>query len=96
MINEGKILMEALISEKATDKQEQENCFVFKVAKSANKLEIKKAVEKAFNVKVRTVKTAVVKGKNKRLGRFEGKRPDWKKAYVWLKEGETIELIENV
>jgi large subunit ribosomal protein L23 len=96
MANEGKVLLQALISEKATDLQEKQNCYVFKVAKAANKLEIKQAVEKAFNVKVESVTTALIKGKKKKLGRFEGKRPDWKKAFVSLKEGQSIELFENV
>ena len=96
MINEGKILLQALISEKATNRQESQNCYVFKVAMNANKLQIKQSVEKAFDVKVKNVTVANVKGKTKRLGRFEGKRSNWKKAYVWLKEGEGIELFESV
>ncbi len=96
MINERKILLQALISEKATNRQENQNCYVFKVASNANKLMIKQSVEKAFDVKVKNVTVANVKGKAKRLGRFEGKRSGWKKAYVWLKEGEGIELFESV
>jgi large subunit ribosomal protein L23 len=96
MNNPKDILHQALISEKATTLQEKANCYVFKVATDANKLEIKKAVEKAFNVKVREVSTVRVKGKTKRVGRFEGKRSDWKKAFVWLKEGDKIELFETV
>jgi large subunit ribosomal protein L23 len=96
MIKEGKVLIQALVSEKATDLQEKQNCYVFKVANDANKLEIKKAVEKGFNVNVTSVTVANVKGKTKRLGRFEGKRPGWKKAFVSIKEGETIELFESV
>ncbi len=96
MVNEGKILLQALISEKATNRQENQNCYVFKVATHANKLQVKQSVEKAFNVKVKNVTVANVKGKAKRLGRFEGKRSSWKKAYVWLKEGEGIELFESV
>jgi len=96
MINEGKILIRAMISEKATTMQEKQNCFVFRVAIDANKLEIKHAVEKAFGVNVTNVSVAVIKGKTKKLGRFQGQRSDWKKAYVWLKEGEKIELFETV
>jgi len=96
MVNEGKILIQAMVSEKATDLQEKQNCFVFKVDMNANKLEIKKAVEKAFGVKVVSVTTSNVKGKTKRLGRFEGKRAGWKKAFVSLKEGDTLELFESV
>jgi large subunit ribosomal protein L23 len=96
MVKSGDILLQALISEKATTLQEKASCFPFKVAKSANKMQIKMAVESAFNVKVRDITTANVKGKNKRLGRFEGRRSDWKKAYVWLKPGDKIELFESV
>jgi large subunit ribosomal protein L23 len=96
MVKEGRILIQALVSEKATELQEKQNCYVFKVAKNANKLEIKEAVEKGFNVKVNSVTVSNVKGKTKRLGRFEGKRSAWKKAFVNLKEGETIELFESV
>jgi large subunit ribosomal protein L23 len=96
MIDPGKVLLQALISEKATTLQEEGNCYVFRVAIDANKLEIKHAVEKAFNVKVKNVSTARVMGKNKRMGRFEGKRSDWKKAFVWLKPDNKIELFETV
>jgi large subunit ribosomal protein L23 len=96
MVDPGKVLFQALISEKATTLQEKENCYLFKVAVDANKMEIKRAVEKAFSVKVREVATINVKGKNKRLGRFQGRRSDWKKALVWLRQGEKIELFETV
>lgn len=96
MIDPGKVLLQALISEKATTLQEQANCYVFRVAIDANKLEIKHAVEKAFSVKVKNVATARVMGKNKRMGRFEGKRSDWKKAFIWLKPDNKIELFETV
>ena len=96
MVEPGKILLQALISEKATTLQGKENCYLFRVASSSNKLEIKKAVEKAFNVKVKDVSTANIKGKNKKLGRYQGRRSDWKKAFVWLKQGEKIELFETV
>jgi large subunit ribosomal protein L23 len=96
MVEPGKILYQALISEKATTLQEKENCYLFKVAPDANKMAIKQAVEKAFNVKVRQVAVASVKGKNKKLGRYQGRRSDWKKAFVWLKQGEKIELFETV
>lgn len=96
MLNEGKILIQAMISEKATTVQEKQNCYMFKVALNANKPQIKHAVEKAFNVKVENVRIARVKGKSKKLGRFEGRRSDWKKAFVWLKEGDKIELFETV
>ena len=96
MVNEGKVLIQALVSEKATDLQEKQNCYMFRVTQNSNKLEIKKAVEKAFNVKVVSVTTIRVKGKTKKLGRFVGQRSGWKKAFVSLKEGDTIELFESV
>lgn len=96
MLNEGKILIQAMISEKATTLQEEQNCYMFKVAIDANKLQIRHAIEIAFDVKVKNVSVARVKGKTKRLGRFQGRRSDWKKAFVWLKEGDRIELFETV
>ena len=96
MASEGKTLIQALISEKATDLQEKQNCYAFKVDRDANKMQIKRAVEKSFDVKVLAIRTANVKGKTKRLGRFEGKRVDWKKAYVWLGKDDKIELFESV
>jgi large subunit ribosomal protein L23 len=96
MVDPGKILLQALISEKATTLQENGNCYVFRVAIDSNKLEIKQAVEKAFSVKVKNVTTTKVKGKTKKLGRFEGKRSGWKKAFVWLKPDNKIELFETV
>jgi large subunit ribosomal protein L23 len=96
MVDAGKILLQALISEKATTLQEQGNCYVFRVATTANKLQIKQAVEQAFHVKVKNVSTTNIMGKNKKMGRFEGKRSDWKKAFVWLKPDNKIELFETV
>ena len=69
---------------------------LFEVAMDANKIEIKKAVEELFKVQVRDVRTAVVRGKEKRVGRYMGRRPNWKKAMVTLREGQTIEFFEGV
>ena len=69
---------------------------VFEVDPKANKLEIKEAVEKLFNVKVLKVRTIKVKGKRRRLGRLEGKEKDWKKAIVTLRPGDRIEFFEGV
>ncbi len=69
----------------------EENKFVFKVAKSATKIEIKAAVKALFDVDAVSINTLIVKGKVKRQGRFVGKRADWKKAIVKLKDGQTIE-----
>ncbi|KPJ50415.1 50S ribosomal protein L23 [candidate division TA06 bacterium DG_26] len=93
-MNPRAIIFEPVITEKAT-KLKEENKYLFKVHKTAGKLQIKKAVEEIFKVKVESVNTQRVKGKRKRLGRFEGRRPDWKKALVKLREGK-IELFEGL
>ncbi|MCK5503529.1 MAG: 50S ribosomal protein L23 [Thermodesulfovibrionia bacterium] len=85
-----------LLTEKGTMLKEKDNKVLFRVAKKANKIEIKKAVEEIFKVKVDSVTTMICKGKTKRMGRYEGKRPDWKKAIVTLKEGEKLDFIEGV
>jgi large subunit ribosomal protein L23 len=81
------------ISEKATVVADRNNQFVFKVDANATKTEIKAAVEKLWDVKVKSVNTLVAKGKTKRFGRSEGKRSDWKKAYVSLQEGFDIDFL---
>jgi large subunit ribosomal protein L23 len=91
-----KIIQMPLVSEKSTNLRAQENKYVFRVDGGANKLQIKKAVEELFKVKVEEVTTMMMHGRPKRLGRFEGRRPDWKKAIVKLKKGEVIELFEAV
>ena len=86
------ILEAPIISEKSTNVGDQSNQYVFKVKKSATKLEVKKAVELMFKVEVVSVRVLNVKGKIKRFGRSLGKRSDWKKAYVKLQSGHNIEL----
>jgi len=86
------VLLGPHVSEKATMLAETSRQFVFKVRLDANKLEIKKAVEKLFNVQVAYVNTTVVKGKNKRFGRSLGCRSDFKKAYVALKDGFDLDF----
>ncbi len=86
------IILAPIVSEKSTIAAEDSNHFVFKVQKTATKLEIKKAVELMFEVEVEAVKVLNVKGKVKRFGRALGKRSDWKKAYVKLKEGHDIDF----
>ena len=76
--------------------EEYSQKLLFEVAKDANKIEIKFAVEKLFNVQVLDVKTQVVRGKEKRIGRWMGRRPNWKKAIVTLEPGKTIEFFEGV
>ncbi|MEE4244621.1 MAG: 50S ribosomal protein L23 [Kangiellaceae bacterium] len=87
----AKVLLAPHISEKATISAENGQ-FVFKVAKDANKLEIKKAVEAMFEVDVDSVRVLNVKGKTKRVGMMTGRRKNWKKAYVSLKEGQDIDF----
>jgi large subunit ribosomal protein L23 len=69
---------------------------VFEVARDSNKIEIKNAVQTLFKVTVTDVRTLVVRGKVKRVGRFQGQRPAWKKAFVTLKAGDNIEFFEGV
>ena len=88
------ILVRPLITERTTQLM-AEGKYVFVVAKAANKIEIAKAVSEIFKVKVAKVNTVNVIGKKKRMGRTEGKRPDYKKAIVKLDPGETIEFFEG-
>ena len=80
------------VTEKTVNISEQANRTAFKVSVDATKLEIKKAVEQLFEVKVEDVRTVKVKGKTKAFGKRTGKRKDWKKAYVKLAEGSSIDL----
>jgi len=86
------VLLAPHVSEKTTMIADKHRQVVFKVLRDANKLEIKKAVEELFNVKVASVNTTLVKGKNKRFGRSLGRRQDFKKAYVSLKDGFDIDF----
>jgi len=86
------IIRKPLITEKATSQPGSGQRVAFEVARNANKLEIKQAVEKAFDVKVKAVHTMQYGGKKKRLGNNFGKRANWKKAYVSLAEGDSIDF----
>ncbi len=88
------IIKKPLVTEKGTRLKEQGNFYVFAVAEKANKIEIKAAVEKLFNVKVVSVNTAIMHGKTRRLGRRIGVKSDWKKAYVLLEKGQKITALE--
>lgn len=90
------ILLKPLVSEKSNLLREGHNQVVFKVAQDANKQTIKAAVEKAFKVTVEDVRTMVIRGKFKTVGRFQGKRSNWKKAVISLKAGDKIDLFEGV
>jgi len=89
------IIIKPIVTEKMSGLQEKENKVAFVVDRSANKIEIRKAVEKKFNVKVKKIATVNIKGKTKRLGRFEGRRSSWKKAIVTLREGFSIDFFEG-
>lgn len=95
MKSNRQIIIRPLVTEKISLLQETENKFAFVVDREANKIEIRKAVEDRFNVKVTKVATMSMKGKVKRMGRFEGKRSNWKKAVVTLREGFTIDYFEG-
>lgn len=90
------IVRRPVVTEKGTFLKEQGNQYLFEVARDANKIEVGKAVETLFRVKVVNVRTLAMRGKRKRLGRFQGRTSDWKKAIVTLKAGDTIELFEGV
>mgnify|MGYP000887937155 CR=1 FL=1 len=88
------IIIRPLITEKSMDMKEERK-YVFVVNKNSNKTEIKNALEAIFGVKVEKVNTMNMLGKKKRMGRFEGRRPNWKKAIITLKEdSKTIEFFE--
>lgn len=96
MRNPHDIVIRPLITEKTMDLI-QDRKYVFIVDKRANKSEIKRAVESIFDVDVEKVNTMNMRGKVKRMGRFEGKRPDWKKAIIKLtEESKTIEFFEGL
>lgn len=91
------IIIRPVISEKTTDQLEKNGAYTFVVARDANKIEIGKAIETLFpDVKVREVRTMRYAGKQRRMGRFVGRRPSWKKAVVTLRAGDTIEIFEGV
>ncbi len=90
------IIKRPLVTEKTTIQKEENNQLSFEVDRRANRVEIKRAVEKIFKVRVANIRTMHVKGKTKRRGRILGKRRDWKKAIVTLMPGERIEFFEGV
>ena len=89
------VIKRPIITEKSTVLSDEQNKYIFEVDKRANKPLVKKAIETIFNVKVESVNIINVKGKKKRLGRFEGRKPNWKKAIVTLRKGDKIELFES-
>ena len=96
-MNANQIIRRPLVTEKSTILREEGNVLAFEVDPNANKIEVKRAVEELFKVKVEEVRLFNVRGKMKRLGRWVGKRRDWRKAYVRLKAGEKApEFVEGV
>jgi large subunit ribosomal protein L23 len=90
------IIRRPVITEKTTNMREDGVTLVFQVAADATKVEIKRAIEQLLGPKVASVRTALMHGKYKRQGRFSGRRSDWKKAYVRLREGEKVpEFLEG-
>jgi large subunit ribosomal protein L23 len=90
------VIRRPLVTEKTTIMREDGKTIVFDVAVNANKIEIRHAIEHLLGAKVATIRTAMAHGKVKRQGRFAGRRPDWKKAYVTLREGEKMpEFLEG-
>ena len=94
-LNVHAILVQPLLTEKLTGLREKTNTVGFIVHPSANRVQIKQAVEALLKVKVEKDNVMNVRGKTKRLGRFSGRRSDWKKAFVTLKEGEKLEMYES-
>ncbi len=95
MLMNQDVVKRPLITEKAERAREEHQQFAFEVHRDATKIQVKQAVEKLFSVHVTSIHTSIVRGKNKRVGRNIGRRPNWKKAVVTLKDGETIALFEG-
>ena len=90
------IIRRPLITEKTSIQREDGRTIVFEVARDANKIQVRTAIEKLLNAKVASIRTSIVHGKVKRQGRYAGQRPDWKKAYVTLREGQKMpEFLEG-
>ena len=90
------VIKRALITEKGTVMRELRNQYLFEVAREASKIDIKRAIEVVFSVKVDHVRTQQIRGKVRRMGRYVGKRSDWKKAIVTLQPDQKIELFEQI
>lgn len=93
---EKHVLIHPILSEKSVVLKDEQNQVVFAVDRTANKIQIKQAVEKKFSVGVVSVRTVNVRGKVKRMGAHAGRRASWKKAVITLKQGDRIELVEGL
>lgn len=87
------LLLRPLVTEKSLARSERRNTYTFEVASGANKIQIRDAVQRTFKVTVTGVRTQLVHGKVKRMGRFVGRTADWKKAIVRVKQGDSIEIV---
>jgi large subunit ribosomal protein L23 len=96
MLDEYRIIRRPIVTEKGSTLKDDNNQIIFEVNLSSNKSEIKKAVEKLFKVTVLSVRTQNRLGKHKRLGRSSGRRKNWKKAIVTLKQGDRVDFFEGV
>ena len=94
-MNATDVVKGPVVTEKGTLVGELGNQFVFRVHRNANKVEIRQAIETLFKVKVERVRTSRQMGKTRRVGKHAGRRPDWKKAYVTLAEGNRIDFFEG-
>jgi large subunit ribosomal protein L23 len=95
MLADQDVVKRPLITEKSERGREAAQQYAFEVHRDATKIQVKGAVEKLFGVHVTAVRTSIARGKNKRVGRHMGRRPNWKKAIVTLKDGDTIALFEG-
>lgn len=95
MSNARDIIVRPLVTEKTIKSEETNNTVVFEVAKGTNKIQIKQAIEEIFNVKVESVNVVNQKPKTKRMGKYVGKTKNLKKAYVTLKEGSKITILQD-
>ena len=86
----SEVIRRPLITEKTSTMREDGRTIVFEVASGANKVEVRRAIEQLLGSKVQSIRTSIAHGKVKRQGRFAGRRPDWKKAYVRLRDGEKL------
>ncbi len=94
-MNAYDIIKRPVITEKSNKLKDKYNQFVFETSRNANRVQIKRAIEEIFNVKVIGVRTSLTKGKTTRRGRITGKKRDWKKAVVSVMPGERIEFLEG-
>lgn len=95
MTEPGSVVLGVIVTEKAERLKAGQSKYTFRVVPEANKIEIRKAVERLFKVHVKDVRVMNFLGKQRRMGMFSGRRPDWKKAIVTLKKSETIEALER-